>query len=698
MVLSTTNLPPGSMTVPDALGQAYAHWNAGQADQAEMYCQRVLQAWPGQSDALHLLGLMAHAYGNLDLAIAHLRQACQAPRAPAVYFSNLAEMLRQKGLLDEGEVAGRRAVAMNNTLAGGWNNLGIILQEAGKLEESRVCLERVLGLQPDNAEAHNNLGNTCKRLGLFAKAEQHWQRALALRPNYPEPHSNLSHLLNEQGDYDRAAEHALRAIEFNPQMADAYINLAAVETSRERHAEALRWLGSLLAFAPTHPSGLAAQALALKQLDQLEAALDAAQQAVAAGPQSGEAHNALGLVLQALGRFEAALAAFDRAAALPGQALEKALVNRAVLFMEHGRRAEAEAGFAKALEAFPTSASALFNSADLRKFKPGDPAMASMEALLAPDGTQSASDRLLLQFALGKACMDAGESERAFHWLNAGNRQKRATLRYDAAETSRWMASIAEVFTPALMERLGGQGAASVLPIFVLGMPRSGTTLVEQILASHPAVHGAGELPHLQRLADRLGGYPAAVAGLAPEALAPMGEAYLAQVGPLAQGRRHVIDKMPANFLYAGLIRLTLPGARIIHCRRDPVDTCLSCYSKLFTSEQSFSYDLAECGQFHRDYQALMAHWRGLLTASHFLEVDYEAVVGDIEAEARRMLEFLGLPWHPGCLDFHQTARVVRTASVNQVRQPVYGSSAGRWRQHAAQLAPLLEALGVPAA
>jgi tetratricopeptide (TPR) repeat protein len=698
--MSTPATPPAGqqLSLQEALAKAHDHWTAGQADQTEILCQRVLQAWPGQADELHLLGLMAHAYGNLDLAITYLAQACQAPRAPAVYLSNLAELYRQRGLLAEGEAAARRAVAMNNMLPGAWNNLGIILQEAGKLDESRTCLERVLAQQPDNPEAHNNLGNTCKRLGLLDRAEQHWLRALALRPGYPQPHSNLSNLLNDQGQHDRAAEHARRAIELNPQMADAYINLAAVETARDRHQDALRTLGALLSFAPSHPTGLAARALSLKQLDQLEPALEAAQQAVAAGPQSAEAHNAHGTVLQAMGRFQPALAAFDRAAALPGVATERALVNRATLYMEHGRKAEATAAFDRALAAFPASASAWFNSADLRRFTPNDPAIERMEALLSEGGAAAANDRMMLHFALGKAWLEIGESERGFHHLHAGNRMKRAQIQFDSAATSQWLASIAEVFTPAQLDRLGGGGAPSALPVFVLGMPRSGTTLIEQILASHPAVHGAGELLNVQRLADSIGVFPQAVAGLEPKPLAALGEAYLAQVAPLAQGRRHVVDKMPANFMYAGLIRLMLPGARIIHSRRNPVDTCLSCYSKLFTREQIFSYDLAELGQFHLGYQTLMAHWRAVLPASHFLEVDYEALVADPEAETRRLLDFLGLAWNPAVLQFHTTDRVIRTASVNQVRQPIYQSSAGRWRQHVAQLGPLLEALGIPAA
>lgn len=689
--------PAKDLSIEEALSRAYAHWNAGQADQAELFCQRVLAAWPGQSDALHLMGVMAHAYGNLDLALSHLRQACLAPRAPALYFSNLAEMCRQRGLLVEGEQAGRRAVALNPSLVAAWNNLGIILQEAGKLDESLTCLERVVALQPDYAEAHNNIGNTCKRLGLLQRAEQHYTKALALNPNYAETYSNLASLLNDLGQPDRAIASARRAIEILPQLADAYINLAAIETSRQRYAETLRWLDALLSFAPTHPGGLSARALALKHMDRLDDALDCVRRAIAAAPENAEAHNALGQILQALGRRDEALAAYDTAIRLPGLAVESALVNRAVLFMEEGRKDEAVAAFDRALEAFPRSVQAWFNRSDLKKFTADDPDIARMQTLLAHPEGQSHANILSLHFALGKAYLDAGQSELAFYHFGQGNRMKRATFTYDAKATSGWMASIAEVFRPALIKKLAKSGAASPMPVFVVGIPRSGTTLIEQILSSHPLVHGAGELPFLQSLVGAKHDYPSFVAAMTPEDTHALGQAYLDRIAPLAQGKRHVVDKMPANFLYAGLIAAILPEAKIVHCRRDPVDTCLSCYSKLFSAEQAFTYDLAELGQFHRDYQSLMAHWRKVMPKGRFIEVDYEAVVDNLEGEAKRLIEFLGLPWDDACVNFHQNRRVVRTASVNQVRQPIYKTSKGRWKPHAAQLQPLLDALGVSA-
>lgn len=686
---------PQDMSIEEALKSAYAHWNAGHADQAEFFCQRVLAAWPGQTDAAHLLGVMAHAYGNLDLAIQHLRQACSAPRAPAVYFSNLAEMCRQKGLLAEAEQAGRRAVALDQALVAAWNNLGIILQEAGKLEESQNCLEQVVRLQPNYPEAHNNLGNTFKRLGRLDRAGVHYAKALELHPNYAEAHSNYANLQHDLGHLVEAAATARRAIELNPQLADAYINLAAIEESRNLPAETLRWLDALLSFAPLHSGGLAARAMALKQLDRLEEAVATARRAVEAQPENAEAFNILGKVLHATGQFDEALSAFAKAADLPGVAREQALVNQALLFMETGRKEKAGEIFNQVLDSFPKSVSARFNQSDMKTYRISDPDIVKMESLLSDPGLQSYNDRMYLHFTLGKAYLDGGNGDRAFHHLNEGNRMKRQTFTFDSADTARWLAQIADSFTPAVMKKFKGAGSSSSLPVFVIGIPRSGTTLVEQILASHPQVHGGGELSCLQRLVGSIPCYPVDVKGLSKEEVSQLGQSYLAQVEPLALGRRYLVDKMPANFLHVGLIRLILPEARIIHCRRDPVDTCLSCYSKLFTAEQKFAYDLTEIGEFHRGYQTLMAHWRKIVPKDRFIEVDYEAVVDDLEGQARRLVDFLGLPWDDACLEFYKTRRVVRTASANQVTQPIYTSSKGRWKPYADQLKPLLAALGI---
>ena len=251
-----------------------------------------------------------------------------------------------------------------------------------KLDESQLSLERALALEPNNAETLNNLANTLKRLGLAAEAEKRWNAALALEPDYAEAYSNLSNLLIDQGEYDRAEGVARRAIELNPRLADAYINLAAVATARHRHADALMTLDALIAFTPAHPRALAARALALKELDRLEEALDAARRAALAAPESPEPHNAMGQAYQAMGQFEPALAAYDRAAVLPGPAQQDAIANRGALFMEFGRKEEAMKALEEAARAFPHAPGILFSQTDLKRFEAGDPLIAQMQALL----------------------------------------------------------------------------------------------------------------------------------------------------------------------------------------------------------------------------------------------------------------------------------------------------------------------------
>lgn len=692
---NNTPLYPQQLTVAQALELANAHWNAGQAAQAEQLCLRVLQVAPSQPDALNLLGLMMHAYGKMDLALDYIRRACQSPGAPAIVFSNLAELCRQKGLLLDAEQAARRALEKEPELVVAWNNLGIILQEAGKFNASLECLQYVASRQPDNAEVHNNLANTWKRLGDMQRAQESYQRALALRPDYAEVYSNLAPLLSGLGRIDEAAASARQAIDINPQLADAYLNLADIELSRMRYAEALHWVNALLEFSPQHPGALIALAQIMMINERYEEAADSARRALSIAPGSANAHKILGKALQALGQYEEAEKTYIKAAALPGTIAEEALIARAVLLMEMGDKEAATAAFEEALQRFPASPQIIAARCDNKFYRAGDPDIEIMENALVREPALPVNERMTLHFSLGKAWLDVSDSDRAFFHLNKGNAFKRASFHYDAAQTSAWVNKIAGIFTPELMAQFSNAGTAAERSVFVVGMPRSGTTLIEQILASHPDVYGAGELRALDRAVSRAGRFPDDVPHWGNADFARIGTDYLEQVSHLAPDALRVIDKLPANFLYAGLIPLLLPGARIIHCRRDPVDTCLSCYSKHFAGEQLFTYQLDELGQFYRAYEALMAHFRQLLPADSFIEVDYEAVVDDLEGQARRLIDFISLPWDEACLTFHKTRRIVRTASVSQVRQPIYTSSMGRWQRHAANLAPLLDALGM---
>jgi tetratricopeptide (TPR) repeat protein len=378
-------------------------------------------------------------------------------------------------------------------------------------------------------------------------------------------------------------------------------------------------------------------------------------------------------------------------------------INLANALQEHGHLAQARDASARLLALHPTDAQAWSIHVGLKTFAAADPELDRMEALLAvPAASDEAQrdNRIVLEFALGKAWMDVGDVDRAFEHLSRANRLKRETFDYDVRGDAQRLAAI-----PGGVDRLkpllSGPGDPSELPIFVVGMPRSGTTLVEQILASHPDVSAGGELAAFHHAVSDSGlsrrRPQSAMRSVEPMTSfdpSTLGRAYLHRVAPLAKGKRRLVDKLPGNFEYIGLIALALPNARIIHCRRDPRDVGLSCYATRFVSAKPYAYDLLELGQYYRAYAGLMDRWRAALPPRQILDVQYEDIVADLEGETRRLLAFCGLPWDEACLRFHETRRPVRTASVNQVRRQLYGDSCGRWRAYESHLRPLIDALG----
>lgn len=332
----------------------------------------------------------------------------------------------------------------------------------------------------------------------------------------------------------------------------------------------------------------------------------------------------------------------------------------------------------------------------------GDPtrnanAIAALEQLEAQKAALDAQDCATLHFLLAKAREDAKRHDEAFAHYAKANAIKRSLIAYDEAHELGRMRAIAAAFTPGRIRELQGAGDPNASPIFVVGMPRSGTTLVEQILASHPNVHGAGELDVLPGLVAKGAAgteFPLGFGTLGQHELRRLGEAYLAKTAALAPRTEHIVDKHPYNFLHAGLIHLALPGARIIHVKRDALDTCFSCYATTFAGEVGFAYDLTELGRYYTAYRVLMAHWRQVLPESAMLEIQYEELVKDLPGTVSRLIEFCGLEWNAHCLEFHKAQRAVATASLYQVRQPLYQRSVGRAQAYVAHLSALREALG----
>lgn len=376
-----------------------------------------------------------------------------------------------------------------------------------------------------------------------------------------------------------------------------------------------------------------------------------------------------------------------------------ALQNLALQYSEVGDFERARASYEKVLASMPSFGRAHYGLALIKKFEPGDPQISQMSAVLE-SGDIEPAERSRIAMSLGKAHEDLGDYDQAFAYYELGNRIKRDLISFDIDEERSKTARLIQSFSTELLDKTGYAGCPSEVPVFIVGMPRSGSTLVEQIIASHPEVHGAGELPNLFQTIERgLHGrispdrqFPEAVKDIPRVAWSELGAAYLASIQKLAPDALRIVDKQLFNYPMLGIIHLMLPKARIIHCTRDPLDTCVSCFTQSFGAERGFTCDLSELGATYRLYQSVMAHWRKWLP-DPMLEVAYEDLVADPETQARRLIRFLGLEWNDACLAFHHSDRAVVTSSLGQVREPIYSSSIGRWRRFESHLSRLQEAL-----
>jgi tetratricopeptide (TPR) repeat protein len=575
----------------------------------------------------------------------------------------------------------RHAVALDESLPFSWFYLGSLLLESRQLNESRDCFEHTLELDDQFWQARTNLAIVQGRQGETAVATSQFERLLREQAANPEVLGNYAAFLRDQGRYEDALTQVETAIAKQPGALENHLRAVEIDMILGRHGAALARLDAIEKEWSGDAKWLTLRAHLLRLVDRYDEAVVLCRGALAKGIESAELTRALGLALHLAGDHDEALEAFDRAAVVnPAPALS----DKGVLLSQLGRLTEARETFEQALIHDPTSADAWYNKSNAHSYAAGDPDLATMQGLIEAHGVYR--DRLLLHFSLGKALMDAGDATQAFtHW-HEGNRMKRAIVNYDADDAAKRMAWIA---AQPLEEPAGRRVDAhlsdaylSDVPVFIVGMPRCGSSLVEQILASHPDVYGAGELLQLRALFE------------AGDQDRPVAELALERMRRFSPQAGRIIDKDLSNFLHLNAVHRTFPRARIIHCRRDPLDTCYSAYTKLFVGENAFTYDMRELGLYYRNYHALMAHWRRTLRKDTFLEVDYESLVSAPREQTQRLTDFLGLPWNDACLRFFETDRAVNTASFTQVRQPMYRSSIGRALPLHSYLQPLISALG----
>lgn len=605
------------------------------------------------------------------------------------------------------------------------------LHAGGQTSAAERIYREILAAEPTNEHALNLLGVICITSGRAAEAHEVMARAARTCPDNPDTQHNYGLALHNIGQYGQSAAAFARSLTLRPNHPLTLNSYGSALGMLHRSQEAVAAFHEALRLAPDYPECQYNLSAALAAQRQYAHALQAVERALALRPDFAEAHNSRGEILTNLLRFEDAVQSFRRALVLTpsddavwinltaalratGEHAEarrilegivarddgnaRALNNLGTLLEQLGDPTRAASYFRQALTHSPHDADSYYQLSRLDATQIGAMDLEHMQSLLAA-GAITDEDRVSLVFALANVAEARGEVDVHFHYLSEGKELKRQQAPYDRGEIARYYESLKRAFSIAPARR-AAESRCAELPrvVFVLGMPRSGTSLIEQILATHPAIVGGGELglventvSNVRKLTGR--DFPEGIATLDIEVLYRLGEQYLSRLVQRAGQAPLIVDKTPMNSQYIGLLASILPEAQFIHCTRSPMDNCWSIFKLLFTAEHSYAHDLQSLGEYYRQRADLMAHWRDLL-GDRILEVMYEDTVTDLEGQCRRILKFLNLDYDPAVLNFFENKRLVTTPSASQVRRPIYRDSIGSWRPYARHLQPLAAALG----
>jgi tetratricopeptide (TPR) repeat protein len=720
----------------DLLSAAIEMHQAGQLGPAAKLYQKVLAKEANNAAALHLLGVLHHQRGEHARAVELIAQAVALrPNVPA-FHANLAEAYRASGQLERAVGCCRAALQLWPEYPEALCNLGVALQGMGRFAEAANPLQRALELRPGFATAHNNLGIALRELGQRDLALEHFQRAVALEPAFAPARTNLGQMLLDRGAVDEALPHCQEAVRLAPDLAAMHHNLGnalraldRLVEARAAYLEALR-LDPKLALAQAHlglilqKEGELDNALVwLNQAAELEPAnatfweylaevhderedpnesIPCWERVLALQPEERPGpHLSLGWALQEEGRLDEAREHYRIATDLNPD-LAGAHLNMGGLHEELGAMAEAESSFRSALRLQPKYAAAHARLATLLRGKLPAADQGALEERLADPALEPAP-RARLLFAQAHVLDARGDFDRAADCLRHANalslEQAKERRGYVPADHEQFVDRLLGAFSRDWFARASDSGMETRRPVFIFGLPRSGTTLIEQILASHPRVHGAGELrlarqsfEAIPRVLDRSDPPNECVSSLDPAALRRLAEEHLAKLDAHASGwPERIVDKMPDNYMYLGLLATMFPSAVFIHSRRDLRDVTVSCWMTDFRSIR-WANDPEHIASRFRQYHRLMDHWQAVLPVP-IHAVDYEETVADLEVVARRLVAACSLEWNAACLDFHRTQRPVRTASITQVRQPIYKQSVARWKNYEHDLGALFAAL-----
>ena len=609
----------------------------------------------------------------------------------------LGAVLVKMRRLEEAEQVLRRTVRLAPTFAKPHEDLGFALLELERHDEAVEVLQKAVRLDPKLEFARFNLGKALALTGKGEEADAAFEASFALSPE--RKLLVQAARLHKEGKLEEAEKLYRQALKNNPDNVDAMRMLAMLAATLKHFDDAERLLRRAVAIAPDFLAAVIDLGRVLKEQDRFEEAIGCFKKAIGINPNNPQTHFLLAGACAPAALNHEAVKEYQKTLELsprhPG-----ALLGLGNALKTIGRLDEAVRAYHDCIDVKPNNGETYWSLANLKTYRFSDEQLAEMEKRVEEDNASGDKSEVNFLFALGKAYDDRQDYERAWHYYERGNDKQRMLVQYDPVHTETINDGIIEVFDQALLEEKSGSGHPDPAPIFVLGLPRSGSTLVEQVLASHSQVEGTSELPYLGRVATSLNrnrpdgvNYPKAVRELEAENFAALGEDYVryAQLHR-TEGKPFFVDKMPNNFPTIGFLHLILPNARIIDARRHPLDACVGNYRQHYARGQTFAYDLTDIGEYYLQYQRMMDHWEEVLPG-RILTVQYEEVVTDFDNQVRRILDYCNLPWEEDCIRFYETERPVRTASSEQVRQPIYTGALNFWRNYEAHLDELVEIL-----
>ena len=573
------------------------------------------------------------------------------------------------------------------------NVLGAALQKLGQLAEAVKSFEKAIQIKPDYAEAYYNYGTALQELAKPAEAVKSFEKAIQIKPDFAIAYDNRGSALRNLGQLEASVKSFDKAIEIQPDFAIAYDNRGNALQDLGRLMDAMKSYDMAIQIKPDFPNAYSHRGTALHDLGQWEAAVKSYDKAIQTKPDYAEAYYNRGMALQRLGQVQEAMKSYEKAIQIRPDYV-RAYCNRGNALQDLGQLEDAMQSYDKAIQIKPDFAEAYHHLSMQKEFKPDDAQIGIMESLYA-DSERSEIDHKHLCFALAHVYDDLGENDKSFNRLAEGNRLRKKELNYSIDDDRKLMTRIKGAFPagkPAF--ELAPDSMASIQPFFIVGMLRSGTTLVEQILACHSQVHGAGELVFMERLASSILSILPDHYKLSQNDIKRVHDGYLEKLTELKVPEKIITDKTPHNFLWIGFILSAFPEAKIIHLNRDPKAICWSIYKRYFSTKgHGYANDLVDLAEFYKLYIDLMAFWRERFPNAIY-DLCYEDLTESQEEETRKLLAFCDLQWEKRCLDFHQNTRVVQTMSAAQVRKKMYKGSSEAWKKYAVHLQPLVNGLG----